>query len=71
LAQGTTAFPYELGELTLGHRLNDKLAKAYLRSDMLEKRRVVMTKWAQYLAKPQPKPDAKVVDLHVKREVAG
>jgi integrase len=42
-------FPAEVAEKALGHATKDKVVSAYQRSDMLERRRSLMTAWAQYL----------------------
>jgi integrase len=51
-AADQTNFPGDLAEFALSHRLDDKTEAAYRRSDMLEKRRRLMTAWARYCAKP-------------------
>ncbi|ROZ72080.1 site-specific integrase [Ramlibacter sp. WS9] len=47
-----TAFPSELAEQALAHALGGVEA-AYMRSDLLEKRRQLMEAWAQFLAGPK------------------
>jgi integrase len=47
-----TNFPRELVEAALAHRLADDTEAAYERGDKLEKRRRLMTAWADYLAAP-------------------
>jgi integrase len=44
----STDFPRELVEASLAHRIKDKAAAAYSRGDSLEKRRILMTAWADY-----------------------
>ena len=44
-----TDTPYEVKETALGHRVDTKVVQAYQRSDRLEKRRVLMQAWADYL----------------------
>jgi integrase len=44
-------FPRELVEAALGHVLEDKTEAAYQRGDMLEKRRRLMTAWAEFCGK--------------------
>src|SRR5262245_1604917 len=51
-ASERTNFPRELVEAALAHVLDDKTEEAYLRGDMLEKRRRLMTAWAEFCAKP-------------------
>jgi integrase len=61
-AQEQTNFPWEVCELSLGHKVGDAVARAYARGDALQKRVAIMEAWADYLAKP--KAPAKVVPLH-------
>ena len=42
----TTAFPREVIEAALAHRLKDKAEAAYARGDLLDKRRQLMVAWA-------------------------
>lgn len=43
-----THFPREVCEQALAHKLPDKVEEAYQRSDLFEKRRVLMDEWANY-----------------------
>jgi len=43
-----TTWPAELAEAALAHVVNDKTVAAYQRGSMLEKRRELMTAWADY-----------------------
>lgn len=54
-----TSFPREVAEAALAHVIKNKAERAYQRSDLLEKRRKLMTTWAAWCA---PK-GAKVVTL--------
>ena len=54
-----TDYPSELSEVALGHAVGSAVVAAYLRSDMLAKRRALMESWAEFLSKPEPKPTAK------------
>jgi integrase len=57
-----TAFPRELAEVALAHRLKGgKTEEAYQRSDLLEKRRVMMEAWATFVK--TPKRDATVTPI--------
>jgi hypothetical protein len=47
-----TAFPREITEQALAHRLGDAAELAYKRGDFLEKRRVLMEAWASYIEPP-------------------
>ena len=44
----TTAFPREVIEHALAHQLKDKAEAAYARGTLMEKRRKLMTAWAEY-----------------------
>jgi integrase len=48
LAECTDA-PHEVAETVLGHVANSKVTRAYLRSDFLEQRRVLMERWADFV----------------------
>jgi integrase len=41
---------FELAEQCLAHKVGNAVTQAYLRSTALERRRVVMDRWAQFLA---------------------
>lgn len=45
-----TTFDHETGEAALAHKIDNKAAAAYRRSDQLEKRRDAMAAWARYCA---------------------
>ena len=47
-AQEKTDFPWELCELSLGHKVGDKVERAYARGDGLKKRVALMRKWADF-----------------------
>ena len=63
-AQERTNIPREVCEAALAHTLKDKAEAAYARSDLFEKRRELMERWARYL-NPEP---ADVVNLDAHRE---
>ena len=48
-AQERTNAPREVSELALAHGIQDKAEAAYARSDLFEKRRALMERWAGYL----------------------
>lgn len=50
-----TTFPRELAETALAHKVDDTTEAAYQRSDMIEKRRAMMTAWGRYCAEPKTK----------------
>lgn len=58
-AGNETHFPREIAEAALAHVIGDKAEQAYRRGDAIEKRRVLMEAWAQFLS---PK-GAKVVAI--------
>ena len=55
-----TAFDGDLAEIALFHKVGSKVAQAYNRADQVEKRRVMMAAWGDFLAGKQPE---KVVKL--------
>jgi len=63
-AQERTIIPREVCEAALAHTIKDKAEAAYARSDLFEKRRDLMERWARYLD-PQL---ANVVNLGAHRE---
>ncbi|MOA64655.1 integrase [compost metagenome] len=42
--------------MALAHALGSKVEAAYNRGDLLEKRRALMSEWAEFLATHAPKP---------------
>jgi len=44
-----TRFPKEVADKALAHKLPNKVEAAYRRTDFFEKRRNLMTRWAEYL----------------------
>lgn len=48
-AQEQTNFPREIAEAALAHLSGDAVERAYARSDLFEKRRVLMDAWASFL----------------------
>jgi integrase len=51
---GDCGVPREVAEQALAHRLGDSAELAYIRSSMIERRRVVMSDWAKFCDSPQP-----------------
>ena len=45
-----TATPWAVGEAVLAHNLGNSVESAYARTDVFEKRRVLMQQWANFLA---------------------
>jgi integrase len=46
------AFPRDLVEVALAHALDSKAEEAYRRTEMIEKRRRLMSKWADWCSRP-------------------
>ena len=51
-ASERTTFPPEVAEMALAHVVRDKVEAAYRRGDLFEKRRLLMSAWAEYCASP-------------------
>lgn len=60
----TTAYPREVCEHALAHRLKDGVEAAYQRGDMLNKRARMMEDWARYCATARPEAQ-NVVSMRV------
>jgi integrase len=56
-----TNFQNEVVEKALAHAIPSKTEAAYRRGDLLEKRRLLMTAWAEYCAKAKSLGEAEVV----------
>ena len=56
-----TNFPREVAEAALAHAIQSRVEAAYRRSDLFEKRRLLMDKWARYC--DQPQAEAKILEL--------
>ncbi|MER8570630.1 integrase arm-type DNA-binding domain-containing protein [Mesorhizobium sp. M1338] len=63
-----TDFPREVAEAALAHVIGDKAEQAYRRGTALERRRKLMTAWADFLASGDGKD--KVIPLDGRRKVA-
>lgn len=53
-ASETTGFPHEICEMALAHTISNKAEAAYRRGDLFEKRRGLMSAWADHLATRAP-----------------
>jgi integrase len=51
-ASERTSFQREVCEMALAHTIPDAVEKAYRRGDLFEKRRKLMTAWAEFCSKP-------------------
>jgi integrase len=60
-AQEQTNFPWELAEMSLGHKVGDKVERAYARGDAFKKRVAIMQAWANFCA--EPSKSGKVVNF--------
>ena len=60
-----TSYPYEIAEAALAHTFKTKVEGAYQRADLLERRRQLMSAWAEFCSKPMVAGD--VVPLHAVR----
>jgi integrase len=49
-----TDTPHEILELALGHTIGDATIRAYARSDLVERRRHLMQRWADFCTEPAP-----------------
>lgn len=56
-----TNFPREVAEAALAHAIQSRVEAAYRRSDLFEKRRLLMDKWARYC--DQPQAEVKILEL--------
>lgn len=43
----------EVAELSLSHRMGSDVERAYARSDLLEKRRLLMEQWSAFVSSPE------------------
>ncbi len=46
---------FEVAETALGHSIGNKVERSYARSDLLDKRRVLMQKWANFVTQAESK----------------
>lgn len=65
-AAETTNFPNEVVEMALAHTVSDKTEAAYRRGALFDKRRTLMTAWAEYCATPKPITDDSILPLRGK-----
>lgn len=50
-AAEATDYPWEIAEMALGHTVGSKVERAYLRTDLFEKRARLMQDWADFLTR--------------------
>ena len=48
-AAEATDYPWEISEMALGHSVGTKVERAYLRTDLFDKRVALMQDWADFL----------------------
>jgi len=58
-----TNFPREVAEAALAHAVQSRVEAAYRRSDLFDKRRLLMEKWARYCQQEQTDGNGKVLDM--------
>lgn len=61
-----TSYPDEIRKAASGHTVGDAVKGAYQRTDLLEKRRRLMSDWANFLYKPSAKRAATVTPIRSK-----
>ena len=52
-----TATAWAVGEAALAHNLGNSVEAAYARTDLFERRRLLMQQWAVYLIRPAARPE--------------
>lgn len=58
-----TNFPREVAEAALAHAIQSRVEAAYRRSDLFDKRHLLMEKWARYCQQPQTEGGGKVLEM--------
>ncbi len=58
-----TAYPSDMRELALAHKVGSDVENAYRRTDMMEKRRRLMADWAAYCERPPIERSGEVVAI--------
>jgi integrase len=58
-----TNFPREVAEAALAHAIQSRVEAAYRRSDLFDKRRLLMDKWARYCQQEQTEGNGKVLEM--------
>ena len=58
-----TNFPREVAEAALAHVLQNRVEAAYRRSDLFDKRRLLMEKWARYCQQEQGEGVGKILEM--------
>jgi integrase len=60
-----TAYPKEMMDIALAHKVSDKVEAAYRRGDMFEKRRRLMADWDAYCSSPPVAREGNVVNIRM------
>ena len=50
-----TKYPDDIRKVASGHKAGNAVQEVYQRTDLLEKRRKLMTDWLNFIDKPSPK----------------
>ena len=58
-----TNFPREVAEAALAHAVQSRVEAAYRRSDLFDKRRMLMEKWARYCQQEQIEGEGKILEM--------
>jgi integrase len=58
-----TNFPAEVAEMALAHTISDKTVAAYNRTDLFDRRRLLMASWDAYCSTPKVEAESDVVNL--------
>jgi integrase len=58
-----TNFPREVAEAALAHAVQSRVEAAYRRSDLFDKRRLLMDKWARYCGQVQDEGGGKILEM--------
>jgi len=53
--QDSNAAPFDVAETALSHIVGNKVERAYARSDLLDQRRILMQKWADFVTGAEAK----------------
>jgi integrase len=64
-----TNYPDDIRKVASGHSVGDAVQQAYQRTDLLEKRRELMMRWADFLDKPSIKKSDNVVKFRKVKSV--
>ena len=62
-----TAYPDEIRKAASGHTVGDSVKEAYQRTDLLDKRRNLMSEWSNFLDKLTPTQSTKVTPIRKRK----